>query len=72
MVLRHALRGALLTLPLLALRAMFSSREQPLSGLSDRQLGDIVLTRADVARPHERTTSVELEMQRLLRGRDWR
>lgn len=69
--LRIVLRGALLTLPLLALRAMFWPRDQPLSGLSDHQLGDIGLTRADVTRPHERTASAELEIRRLLQGRGW-
>ena len=72
LVLRIALRAALLTLPLLALRAMLWPREQSLSGLSDHQLRDIGLSRADVARPHERTRSAELEVQRMLRGRDWR
>lgn len=72
LVLRIVLRAALLTVPLLLLRAMFWPREQPLSGLTDRQLRDIGLTRANVSRPHERTTSAELEIQRLLRGRDWR
>ena len=65
-VLRTALRAASLTLPLLALRAMFWPRDQPLSGLSDSQLLDIGLTRADVTRPHERTTPAELEIRRLL------
>lgn len=55
----------------LALQAMLRPRGQPLSGFSDRQLADIGLTRADVERPHERTASAELEMQRLLRGRNW-
>ena len=65
-ILRIVLRAALLTLPLLALRAMFWPREQPLSGLSDSQLLDIGLTRADVTRPHERPTAAELEIRRLL------
>ena len=71
-VLHIALRAALLTLPLLALRAMFWPRGQPVSGLSDRQLGDIGLTRADVTRPHGRPTSADIEIQRLLHGRGWR
>lgn len=71
-ILRIVLRGALITLPLLALRAMFIGREQPLSALSDSQLRDIGLTRDDVARPHERTSSAERDIHRMLRGRDWR
>lgn len=70
-VLGTALRAALLTLPLLALWAMVRPREEPLSSFSDRQLGDIGLTRDDIARPHERTTSAELEIRRLLLGRGW-
>jgi hypothetical protein len=60
-ILRVVLRGALVTLPLLALRAMFVSRGQPLSALSD-----------DIAPPHERTRSADLDAHRMLRGRDWR
>ena len=71
-MLRPVLRAALLTLPLLALRAMAWPRDPPLSGLGDHQLRDIGLTRADVARPYERTASAELDVQRLMRGRGWR
>ena len=71
-ILRVVLRGALITLPLMALRAMFVSRGQPLSALSDDQLRDIGLARDDIAPPHERTRSADLDAHRMLRGRDWR
>ena len=67
---RFALRAALVVLPLVALRALLRPREARASSLSDRQLADIGLTRADVARPHERPGLAEIEMRRLLRGRD--
>ena len=65
-------RAALLTFPLLVLRALFRPRDRRLADLTDHQLHDIGLTRGDVDRPQERTLSAELEMYRLLRSRDWR
>ena len=71
-VARFALRAALVTLPLLAFRALCWPRDLRASDLSDRHLADIGLTRADVTRPHERPGPAEFEIQRMLRGRDRR